>query len=55
MEERNDFVIYTNNYWRLKGLVYESELRIPNMREIMHLAKPLSVIDSKSTNIFIYY
>ena len=36
-----------------KGLVYESELRIPNMRGIMQSrTKPLSVIDSKSTNAY---
>ena len=36
-----------------KGLVYESELRIPNMRGIMQSrTKPLSVIDSKSTNTY---
>lgn len=36
-----------------KGLVYESELRIPNMRGIMQSrTKPLSVIDSKSTSAY---
>lgn len=36
-----------------KGLVYESELRIPNMRGIMQSrTKPLSVIDSKSTGAY---
>jgi len=36
-----------------KGLVYESELRIPNMRGIMQSrTKPLSVIDSKSTSVY---
>ena len=45
--KRINQLLFTSCYWRSKGLVEESELRIPNMRGIMQArTKPLIVIEA---------